>query len=93
MIRITWNIGRVALIVFCGWLLLHASEERARAARMTSMIVAELKSPDEHMISERLRFVTDLLNKGTDPQIFSSAALVLLALVPYARRKTNTEPK
>ncbi len=38
MIRITWNIGRVALILLCGWLLLHSSEERARAARMTTSI-------------------------------------------------------
>ncbi len=94
MIRITWNIGRVALILLCGWLLLYNStEERARAARMTTMIIADLESPEGRRIPERLRDVEDLLNKGINLQIESSVALILLALLPYARTATNTEPK
>ena len=45
------------------------------------------------MIPDRLRVLRDLLNKAIDPQITSSVALILLALLPYARRATNTEPK
>ncbi len=94
MIRITWNIGRVALILLCGWLLLYNStEERARAARMTTSIIADLESPEGRMIPEQLRVVRDLLNKGIDPQITSSVALILLALLSYAKRATNAEPK
>lgn len=89
------TIIRIVAILACGYVLVRSNVEFAMASRMVSQTSRDLASSTGHSdVAGNLTLATTIINRNMNRQFFATAALVLLAVFPYAnwKLKKDTEP-